>query len=164
MLLGELELLGGRHTGAVATGERARAPGGAAADLAQVAEDGEGSGVPERDIDDAVVSEGAHGGNGGGFLTAARGAGADEQASIFAPEATGLPEMAGGVPECLPLGGEVAVTGGDAEEEGVVGLEDVRGDGGVVRLGWGVHLGQDFLGEGLADSGWLTSVMLPKGD
>ena len=164
LLLGELELLCRWHARAVASSEGARAPGGAAADFAQVAEEGEGGGVAERDIDDAVVGEGAHGGDGGGFLTAAHGAGADEQAGVFAPEAAALPEAAGRVPECLPLGGEVAVAGGDAEEEGVVGLEDGRGDGGVVGLGWSVHLGQDFLREGLANSGWLPSVMLHQGD
>lgn len=53
----------------------------------------------------------------------------------------------------LPLGGEVAVTGGDTEQEGIV-LEEGGGvgqDGDVRRLGRGVHLGQDLLGEGLRD-------------
>ena len=53
----------------------------------------------------------------------------------------------------LPLGGKVAVTGGDAEQEGIV-LEEGGGvgqDGDVRGLGRGVHLGQDLIGEGLRD-------------
>ena len=54
----------------------------------------------------------------------------------------------------LPLSGEVAVTGGDAHEEGVVFHEDggVAEDGDVGVLGRGVHLGEDLLGERLLNS------------
>ena len=90
------------------------------------------------------MGEGAHGSEGCGLLTTACGCSADEEASVFTPEATGLPEMTSLVPKCLPLGGEVAVPGWDAKEEGVVGLEDVGGDGGEIRFGRGVHLAQDF--------------------
>ena len=71
--------------------------------------------------DDPVMGQGGHARDGGGFLPAALGGRADEEAGHLAVEAAALPEPAGLVPEGLPLGGEVAVAGGDAEEEG---LED----------------------------------------
>lgn len=52
----------------------------------------------------------------------------------------------------LPLGGEVAETSGDTDNEGVKAGKDVGGDDGVVGLCRGVHLGQDFLRESLGDS------------
>lgn len=61
----------------------------------------------------------------------------------------------------LPLGGEVPVPGGDTEEEGVIGGQDVDGDQGVVGFGRGMHLGEDLLREGFRDSvvvmEWLAS-------
>lgn len=53
----------------------------------------------------------------------------------------------------LPLGGEVSVSGGDAEEESIVGLEGggILEEGDVSGLGGSVHLGEDVLGEGLGD-------------
>ena len=48
--------------------------------------------------------------------------------------------------------GPGAVAGGDAQEEGVVFFEFVRGDGGDVGgFGGCVHFGEDFGWEGLAD-------------
>ena len=45
----------------------------------------------------------------------------------------------------------LTVTGGDTKEERIV-LEEIGGlDGLVRRLGRGVHLGEDLLGEGLGD-------------
>jgi len=52
----------------------------------------------------------------------------------------------------LPLGWEVTETSGDAEEEGVIRGEDLRGDDGVFGFSRGVHLGEDLGGEGLRDS------------
>jgi len=43
-----------------------------------------------------------------------------------------LPELAGGIDEGLPLGGEVAVTCWNAEDEAVLGGKDVWGDDWVV--------------------------------
>lgn len=63
-----------------------------------------------------------------------------------------LPLLAGLVPEGLELGGEVAVAGGDAEEDGVEGLEFGRVvQHSVVGLGWSVHLLEDLVGERLRD-------------
>jgi hypothetical protein len=60
------------------------------------------------------------------------------------------------------LGGEVSVTGRDAEEEGVVLLKGgrvVKGlDGGV--LGRSVHLGQDLLRESLRREVSMVSMIL----
>ena len=53
------------------------------------------------------------------FLPAALGGGADEDAGVLAPVAARLPLCARVVPEGFPLRGEVAVAGGDAEEEAV---------------------------------------------
>lgn len=179
---GDLELEGGGLAGAVAAGEGAGAPGGAAVDLVQVGHEGEGLGVAEGDVDDAVVGESGHGGDGGGFLAAAHGGGGDEETGHLAPEAAAGPEAAGLVPESLdigvsfwffslfttcieikkldgekgetmltsylPLGREVAVTSGNADEEGIVLLQCGRifEDGDVGSLGGSAHLGEHFIG------------------
>lgn len=62
------------------------------------------------------------GSNRRGLLPTANGAGGDEETGVFAPETARLPLPTGLVPEGLPLGWEVAVASGDAEEETVVGL------------------------------------------
>jgi len=114
----------------------------------------ESSLVAKRNVDDAVVSESAHGCESSALLSTALGASADEQAGVLAPEATSLPLLASVVPEGPPLRGEVAVASGDAHEEGIVLLEDGGvgdlGDGGV--LGRSVHLGQDLLWKSLCDA------------
>jgi len=74
-----------------------------------------------------MVGQSRHCGKSGALLSTALGAGSDEEAGVFAPVGTGLPLAAGGVPEGLPLGGEVSVAGGDAEEEGVVLLQCLGG-------------------------------------
>jgi hypothetical protein len=87
-------------------------------------------------------------------LTSAETCGRDEKTGVFAGETTSSPLLACLVQEGLPLRGKVAVTGGDAKEETVVFLEDT-GIGESLdfgRLGRGVHLGKDFLGEGLFNS------------
>jgi len=63
----------------------------------------------------------------------------DEDFSVFAGESTCAPPPAGRVPERLPLSGEVSVWSGDAEEETVVGGEDVGGDDWVVWFGGSGH-------------------------
>lgn len=144
-------------------------------DLRQVRHLGEGLGVAEGHVDDAVVGEGRHGSDGSGLLTAAHGSGRDEEAGHLAPEATGGPLLAGLVPEGLyhvlsvfillyeirsavdsthlPLSGEVAVSGGDAQEESIVRLEGrgVFKDRDIGGLGRSVHLAQNLLGEGLRE-------------
>jgi hypothetical protein len=154
LLKRNLELLGRRHARSVAVREGTRAPSGATTNLAVVTKQVESSLVAERHVDDAVVSKSAHGSNSSALLSTALGRGADEQTRVLAPEAAGLPLLAGVVPEGPPLGGEVAVAGGDAHQEGVVLLEG-RGVGHLgdraVLLGR-VHLGEDLGGEGLGDA------------
>ena len=95
----------------------------------------------------------AHSRNSRAFLPSPLASRRDKQADVFAIVATRLPLLACLVPEGFPLRGEVAVAGGDAEEEGVVFFELVGRDEGDGRgLAWRVHFGQDFLWEGLFDS------------
>lgn len=100
---GNLELLGRGLARAVGPGKGARAPGGAAVDLAQVGHLGKRLGVAEGHELDAVVGEGRHGGEGRRLLAAAEGAGRDEEAGLFAPVAAAGPDAAGFVPESLQI-------------------------------------------------------------
>lgn len=120
-------------------------------DLREVGELTERVLVSKRNEGEAVVSQSAHGSNGSRFLTTTGGTSRDEETSRLAPVTTASPDATGLVPEGLPLGGEVAVTGRDTEENGVVLQESVRLSDGVAALGGSVHLGQDFLGESLSD-------------
>ena len=116
--------------------------------------------VSERNIKQAMMGEGAHMCDDGALLPTTKTGGADEDARVLPPEATGLPEPAGGIPERLPLGGEVAVTRGHAEQEGIVlgqvGRVGECGDVGV--LGRSVHLTQDVFGEGFRDLVQITGA------
>jgi hypothetical protein len=128
-------------------------PWGTTVDLLKVGQLSEGSLVSQRNVDEAVVDESRHGGDGGGLLATTEGAGADEHTSILAPEGALLPLLAGLVPEGLELGGEVAVTGGDTEEDTVECLQlgrVVQGSD-VGGLGGSIHLVEDVLGERLGD-------------
>lgn len=177
MRFGELELAGGGLAGAVGAlwretsvsksslvyyqpsrgsgthSESACAPWGATTDFIKVGQRLERSLVPQRHIDDAVMRERTHRRDGGALLPSALGSGGDEKTAVFAPVGAGLPLLTRLVPEGLPLGGEVAVAGGDAEEKGVVLFELVgRDEGDGFVLAWGVHLAEDLLGESLFDS------------
>ena len=151
--LSELKLLSRGLARAVTTSEGTGTPGAATTNLREVSQGAESLGVTEGDVDDAVVGEGRDGVLSSGLLTTTLGGGRDEDTGHLAPETTGSPLLAGLVPESLPLGGEVSVTGGDTKEEGIVALKDGR----VVEsrdiggLGRSVHLGEDVLGEGLGD-------------
>lgn len=108
--------------------------------------------VSERHKVDSVMDQSRHGIAGSHLLASTLGSGGDKDTSVLARESTLSPESTGLVNEGLPLGWEVAVTGWDAEEEGVVVLEDGDVfDHWVIWLRWGVHLGEDFLWEGLWD-------------
>lgn len=123
-------------------------------DLVEAGELAEAVLVTERDVDHSVVSDGGHGGNAGRLLSTTLGGGRDEETSELAGVGTSGPLLTGAVPEGLPLGREVTVSGWDTEEESVVLLEDLGVDD-WDRLGlwWSVHLSEDLGGEGLADSG-----------
>lgn len=116
--------------------------------VAQLAEDGL---VAERNVNEAVVSESAHGGKSSRLLTTTLGTGGNEETGILAPEATASPNATGLVPEGLPLGREVAVAGRDTEQYSIKG-EEVGGlNDGVASLSRSVHLSQNFVAEGLGD-------------
>lgn len=99
------------------------------------------------------MGESAHGRQRRALLSSSLGRGADEDAHVFAVETASLPLLAGLVPEGFPLGGEVAITGRNTKEEGVIFFELVGGDeGDGAGLAGGVHLGEHFFGEGFFDS------------
>ena len=75
--------------------------------------------ITQGHIDDPVMGQGGHTRDGGGFLPSAQGGCADEKAGHLAIEAPTRPQPASLVPESLPLGGEIAVTGRDTKEEGL---------------------------------------------
>lgn len=126
-------------------------PGATAVNLVQVAELGEYGLVAQRNVDEAVVSESAHRGKGSRLLTTTLSTGRHEETGVLAPEATSGPNATGLVPEGLPLSREVTVTGRDTEQNSVEG-EEVRGlNNGIASLGRSMHLGQNFLVEGLSD-------------
>lgn len=157
--LGNLELEGSGLAGAIGTSKGTGTPGATTVDLLQVGQEREGGLVAQRHVEEAVVGEGAHGGNGSRLLATTEGTGGDEETGVLAPVATGSPDGAGLVPEGLPLGREVAVAGGNTEQDGIV-LEEVIGlSNRVAGLGRGMHLGQNFLGEGLGDPGLRVSDM-----
>lgn len=171
--LGELEFLLGRLAGSITTGEGTGTPRRTTTDFSEVGLDFKGGLVTERDVDDAVVGESAHGGDASGLLAATDGSSADEETGVLAPERTVLPLATSLVPESLELRGVVAVTGGDTEEEGVVLLEDLRvGEDGVTSLlGRSVHLGENLLRERFLDlvnitgtSGFLDAASLSFGE
>lgn len=87
--------------------------------LREVAQLSESMCVAERNVDDAVMSEGGEGVESSRLLSSTSAGGRDEHTSVLARESTGRPELTSGIPESLELGREVTVTGGDTEEESV---------------------------------------------
>lgn len=106
--------------------ESTSAPRTATTDLAVIAKKVECSLVAKRNIDDAVVSESAHGSNSSAFLSSSLSPGAHENSCILAPISATLPLLTSAVPESSPLGWEVAVTSRNPHEESIVLLKDGR--------------------------------------
>lgn len=73
----------------------------------------------------------------------------------LAEEAARLPQATACIDKGLPLCWEVTVSGGNAEEEGIVLLQIVRLVHGrdAAVLGRSIHLAQNALGEGFWDPG-----------
>lgn len=67
---------------AVGAGESTSTPGRTTVDLVKVCQEREGRLVAERNVNDAVVSEGAHGSNVGRLLPTTRSASGHEDTSI----------------------------------------------------------------------------------
>lgn len=127
-------------------------PGASTVDLLQVGQLGKGMLVAQGNVDESVVSEGAHGGDGSRLLATTESTGGNEKTGVLAPVTTSGPDGASGIPEGLPLSREVTVTSRDTEQNGIVLQKVVGLANGVAGLGRGVHLGQNLLGESLADS------------
>jgi hypothetical protein len=139
-------------------------------DLTEVRQLAESLGIAKGNIYDAVVGQSRERGYRSRLLSTAVTGSGDEDPSVLAVKPARLPQPAGCIPEgltdetCyfnrrlhpfsdrnthLPLSREVTVTSGDTEEEGielakVLGMKD-----GIVGLRGRIHLGQDFLREGL---------------
>jgi hypothetical protein len=142
-------------------------------DLTDIRQLTEGMCIAKGNEADAVVGEGRHARDSGGFLATAETTSGDEHASKLALQFTLLPEMASSIPKglqrknkisvlarhrqkgriyaYLPLRWEVAVTGGDTAKEAVVVGEIAGVDNRIIWLGGRMHLGQDLLRESLSD-------------
>lgn len=122
-------------------GKGSRAPWASTTDLIRVGQLSKVVLVAKGHIDDAHMGQGGHGGDGSALLSASRRSRRHKETSILAVEATRCPLFTASIPECLPLCREVAISRGDAEEEGIVRGEDVGGDGRDLSvLGGCVHL------------------------
>lgn len=84
-------------------------------DLLQVSQLGKGVLVAQRNVDETVVSEGAHGGDGSRLLATTESTGGNEETGVLAPVTTSGPDGASGIPEGLPLSRQVAVASRDTE-------------------------------------------------
>ena len=101
-----------------------------------------------------MMGKSTHCRDGSALLSSPLRSGGDEQTTVFPPVTTSIPHLAGGIPEGFPLGREVAVASWNTHKECIVLLELFSGDeGDLLALPRGVHFGEDFLGEGLLDSG-----------
>ncbi len=166
MNFGEFELFGARYSHSISPllttlslspdidhslkpthSKRSSTPRGTTTDFVKIDQHRKRRFVSHWDIDDAMMGERAHCCDSGALLPPSLRCRGDEQASVLSPVASGLPLLAGAVPEGFPLGGEVAVTRGNAEEEGVVFFKLVRGDeGDGLVLARSVHFAEDLLG------------------
>jgi len=135
------------------TSESTSTPRAPSMNLLHIRQLGERRLIPQRHVNNPMVNEGAQGVLNCLFLTAPLSRQRDEDSGVFAGESTCLPQPVGRVPERLPLSGEVSVCSGDAEEETVVGGEDVWGDDWVIWFGSSVHFLQHALWEGFRDPG-----------
>lgn len=113
-------------------GKSASAPSAPATNLANIGQNGGSRLEAKGHKDDAVMGQRTHGRQHGALLPTAKRRRAHKDAGVFAPVAALHPLPTGMVPEDLPLGGEVAVAGRDAEQEGVELGQHLGGDVGDV--------------------------------
>lgn len=149
----DLEFQSRRFSQIISTGESTGTPRAPSMNLLHISQLRKHILIPQRYIDDTVVSEGTQGVLDRLFLTASLSCHRDEDAGVFAGESTGSPESTGRVPKSLPLSGKVSEPTGDAEEESVVGGEDLGCDYWVVWFWRSMHLFQHLLREGFWNSG-----------
>ena len=139
---GDVVFFGGQDGFAVVSGDVGRAVGGAAA---LGAAEG-GFGVGDAADDHAVVQEGEHHGEEGGFLSAVLGGGAGEDGGGFACKFCAEPLGDGAVDEVFHGGCHVAKAGWAAEGKGGAGFEVFGGGVGCAAVG-------DVFFDGFADGG-----------
>ena len=84
--------------------------------------------IPQRHIDDTMMSQSRHSGNRCALLSATYGPGGDEETSVLPVKASRLPLLASLVPESLPLGREIAITSWDTKKECVIVFELIGSD------------------------------------
>jgi len=149
----DLEFQGRRFSQIINTSEGSGTPRAPPMNLLHIIQQGERVPIPQRYKVDTVVSEGAQGVLNCLFLTTSLSSYRDENPGVFAGESAGSPESTGRVPKRLPLSREVAETSGDAEEESVVGGENLGRDYWVVCFFRSAHLPQYLLREGFWNSG-----------
>jgi hypothetical protein len=130
--------------------------------LREIGKDWEDSLVAQWHVDDTMMGQSRHGSDASALLATTESTCAHEQTGILAPESTLLPLATSRIPEGLPLSWEIAVSGGDAEEEGIVLLKLawVLDGWDAVVLWWSVHLLEDLSWECLLD---LEEVDLATG-
>jgi len=139
--------------------------------------------VSKRNVNDTMMRERGHGSDSCRLLSTSLSGSRHKQTTVLAPKTTTGPETTSLVPERLnsiaynqpnssyrgktrrethlPLSREVTVTSGNANQEGIVGLEDVRSNGGdLSRRAWRMHFGQNFLRQGLSDSAIFVNVCI----
>ena len=104
-----------------------------------------GSLVSERDVNDAVVYKRRHGGNHSALLPAARSGSRDEDTRVLAPQSSGCPQAAGGIPKRLPLRWEVSVTSWDTNQECIISRENFGCDDWDIWLSRSIHLRENLL-------------------
>lgn len=107
--------------------------------------------VAEGNVDETMVHESGQRVGDGDLLTTTLGASGDKDTAHLALESALAPERAGSIPECLPLNGEVTVTGGNTKEERVKVDKVVREEDRVVGSRGRLDELQDIVGEGLLD-------------
>lgn len=107
--------------------------------------------VAEGNVDETMVHESGQCVGDSDLLATTLGTSGDEHTAHLARKRALAPERASGVPECLPLNGEVTVTGGNTKEERVKVDKVVREEDGVVRSRGRLDELQDIVGEGLLD-------------
>jgi len=117
--------------------------------------------VAEGNVDETMVHESGQRVGNGDLLSTTLGTSGDKHTAHLALKSALAPERASGVPECLPLNGEVAVTSGDTKEERVKVDKVIREEDRVIGSRRRLDELQDIIGEGLLDlidRGITTSI------
>ena len=141
-------------------------------DLREICQLGEGAGIAEGNVADAMVGESREAPDDCGLLPTTMATSGDEHASILSVQLSTLPQAASGIPEGLqireryqprlyretskiyaypPLSWYTTVASGDTDEEAIELSEIVGSEDGVAWPRGCMHLGQDFLRESLGD-------------